>query len=61
MRFYKIINNTPKEGFLMAQIDESTLCEINYQNKPLSNVEELLNLAKDNFTDLDSIVMPLLN
>jgi len=61
MRFYKIINNTTKEGFLMAQIDESTLCEINYQNKPLSNVEELLNLAKDNFTDLDSIVMPLLN
>jgi 2-dehydro-3-deoxy-D-arabinonate dehydratase len=61
MRFYKIINNVTKEVFLTAQIDETTLCGINYKNKPLSNIEELLNLAMDNFTDLDSIALPLLN
>ena len=61
MRFYKIINNVTKEVFLTAQIDETTLCGINYKNKPLSNIEELLNLATDNFTDLDSIALPLLN
>ena len=46
---------------MTAQIDETTLCGINYKNKPLSNIEELLNLAMDNFTDLDSIALPLLN
>ena len=61
MRFYKIINNSTKEVFLTAQIDDTTLCGINYQNQPLSNVEELLLLAKNNFTDLDSIAIPLLD
>ena len=37
---------------MTAQIDDTTLCGINYQNQPLSNVEELLLLAKNNFTDL---------
>ena len=61
MQFYKIINNSTKEVFLTAQIDDTTLCGINYQNQPLSNVEELLLLAKNNFTDLDSIAIPLLD
>ena len=61
MRFYKIINNATKEGFLTAQLDETTLCEINYQNKPISSVEELLKIAKDNFTDLDNLTRPLLS
>ena len=61
MRFYKISNNSTKEVFLMAQIDDTTLCGINYKNQPLSNLEELLLLAKNNFTDLDSIATPLLD
>jgi len=61
MRFYKIINNATKEGFLTAQINETTLCGINYQNKPISSVEELLKIAKNNFTDLDNLTRPLLS
>ena len=62
MRFYKIINNSTKEVFLTAQIDDdTTLCGITYQNQPLSNLEELLLLAKNDFTDLDSIAIPLLD
>ena len=61
MRFYKIINNETKESFLTAQTDKTTLCGIIYQNRPLSNIEELLALANDNATDIDSIATPLLN
>ena len=61
MRFYKIINNETKESFLTAQVDKTTLCGIIYKNQPLSNIEDLLALANDNATDIDSIAAPLLN
>ena len=61
MRFYKVINNKTKEVCLTAQINETTLGGINYKDQPLSNIEQLLELAGDNFTDLDNIALPLLN
>ena len=61
MRFYKVINNKTKEVCLTAQINETTLGGINYKDQPLSSIEQLLELAGDNFTDLDNIALPLLN
>ena len=61
MRFYKVVNNNTKEVFLTAQIDDSTLCGMAYNNGPLSSIEKLLELTDGNFTALDNLALSLLN
>ena len=61
MRFYKVVNNNTKEVFLTAQIDDSTLCGMAYNDGPLSSIEKLLELTDGNFTALDNLALSLLN